>query len=210
MRSERVIFAHVAKLIHSGHTSVYEHNILDLNQLTHIKYVTTLWITISTAIPAAESFPLRNVSYYRLRRNKRKCVIRPLICRSQFTREALGSTHVEGKTKSKTNTLLATGEHDFFFFAILNGGSIATKGPDSPVHGVGTSILISSVPALLLPPVCAAPSWPILKTKRGTSNFLVIKFNMRAVICDFLRKIKARCVHISRASFCIQRRNYTR
>lgn len=70
---------------------------------------------------------------------------------------------------------------------------------DSPHRWVRTSILISNVPTLLLPPVCAALSQPILKIKRiNSTNFLVIKLNMQSVICNFLRKIRARASRISK------------
>lgn len=104
-----------------------------------------------------------------LRSKKCASVIRPLICCSQFT--WLGSTHSWCWRKNKIENQYPTryGRARPFIFAILSGRLIATKAPDNPVRWVRTSILISSVP-ILLPPVCAAPSRLILKTKRGTSR----------------------------------------
>lgn len=146
-----------------------------------------------------------------------KRVIRPLICCSQFTWQSTRQ-HAFSMLKEKQNRksipcpLRAS---TTIYFCNFKRKIDRDEAPDSPVRLSSYFDLdIECADVITSSCLCRFVSADIKDKARNFAYFLVIKFNMHGVICDFLREIKRRGggrifggVYISSASFCIQRRN---
>lgn len=86
-----------------------------------------------------------------------------------------------------------------FIFAILNGRLIATRRPIACTLSPYFDLDIECADVITSSCLCRFISTNIKdKASKLHTNFLVIKFNMQNVICNFLRKIRARASRISK------------